>query len=110
MPLEESGFASLAEQTLTRILDRLEDSGAEDFDAELKDGVLNIELDDGRVFIINRHLPLKQIWLSSPLSGAGHFAYCSESGDWESTRDDGKLYEILSAELTDVTGATVTIG
>jgi frataxin len=105
----ESSFESLAERTLTRIFDGLEESDAEDFDSELKDGVLNIELDDGRVFIINRHVPLKQIWLSSPYSGAGHFAYSEENDDWLSTRDEGKLFEILSAELSEATGATVNI-
>jgi frataxin len=74
---------------------------------DLEDGVLRLEMPDGRVFLFNRHSPLKQLWLSSPLSGAWHFTYApfvdKKIGDWRSTRGDKiSLYDLLNRELMPV--------
>jgi frataxin len=98
MKVEESEFIPLAEQTLERFLSVIEDIEPDDVDADLQDGVLTIEFDDGRTFIVNRHVPLRQIWLSSPISGAGHFDY--RDGSWIATRDGRNLAAVLQDELS----------
>lgn len=71
---------------------------------DLEDGVLRLEMADGRVYLFNRHLPLRQLWLSSPQSGAWHFTYAPFAdhslADWRSTRADKiSLYDLLNREL-----------
>lgn len=107
MKLVESEFIKLAELTLGNFLSAIEAVEPDDADADLQDGVLTIEFDDGRVFIVNRHVPLRQIWLSSPVSGAGHFDY--QEGTWIASRDGRDLAKTLGAELSDLLGAKVRL-
>jgi frataxin len=107
MKLDESEFIQLAEKTLGRFLSAIEEVEPDDADADLQDGVLTIEFDDGRIFIVNRHVPLRQIWLSSPVSGAGHFDH--QAGSWIASKDGRDLAATLAAELSDLMGAEVKI-
>ena len=74
MTIDEATFESLAAATLQRFAQRIEDA-ADDLDVELEEGILTVETPDGATYLINKHAPLRQIWLSSPISGAGHFGY-----------------------------------
>lgn len=106
MKLEENAFIKLAGQTLEKYLSAIEDVEPDDVDADIQDGVLTIEFDDGRIFIVNRHVPLRQIWLSSPVSGAGHFDY--QDGKWIASKDGRDLAVTLGAELSDLLHANVS--
>jgi len=97
MAIDDSSFATLADQVLERIADAVEDAMA-DADADLQAGILTITLPGRGQYVINKHAPNREIWLSSPKSGAHHFA-CRD-GAWISTRDSGiVLPELLRAEL-----------
>jgi frataxin len=52
---------------------------------------------------VNKHGPTKQIWLSSPKSGARHYGFDAVRGQWRDTRGDSDLLSILAGEL----GATL---
>ena len=69
-----------------------------DGDTELQGGVLTVGGEAG-TWVINKHVPTRQIWLSSPVSGARHYAYDAASGAWLDTRGGGELLAILSSEL-----------
>ncbi len=56
--------------------------------------------------MINKHKPNRQIWMSSPASGASHFDYSAE-GDWVETRGGGNLNRMLARELSAATGQSV---
>lgn len=92
--MNEQEFEALAAKTLTRLAEAIEDAGA---DVEFAGGILTILSDDGRTFLLNKHAPLKQLWYSSPVSGAHH--YEPKSGGWVSTRDGSGLTERLAQEL-----------
>ena len=74
MTIDEATFESLAAATLERFAERIEEA-ADELDVELQEGVLTVETAQGATYLLNKHAPLKQIWLSSPISGAAHFAY-----------------------------------
>ena len=78
-------------------------------DVDLQDGILTIELDSGGQYVINKHAPNRQIWMSSPVSGASHFDSDGHGG-WVGTRGAGTLAAMLSAELAAATGETVDLG
>ena len=107
MTLDDSSFSTLVQEVLERIAAALEDAGADDLDVDLTDGVLTIEDDAGRTWVINRHVPLKQMWLSSPVSGAAHFAWKSEAGHWTATRGGLPLDEVLATELSALVGKAI---
>lgn len=104
--MDEREFETLAEQTLRGFMARIED--ALDVDVDLRGGILTIEFDDGRQYVLNKHAPNKQLWLSSPLSGASHYDHDAATGGWRSTRGGPPLADLLAAELAQLTGAEIT--
>lgn len=108
MTIDESTFQTLADETLARMMDTLEETLGDQLDVDLQDGILTIELDSGGQYVINKHAPNRQIWMSSPVSGASHFDSNGDGG-WVRTRGTGTLAETLSAELAAATGETVVL-
>ncbi len=106
--MEEREFLALADEELARIeeaLAGLEDSGAADFDYELKPGgIIEIECAAGSKIIINRHAAAREIWVAAR-SGGFHFRH--EAGRWVDTRDGRSLQEALSACLSAQSGANL---
>jgi frataxin len=106
--MDDSAFESLAEETLARLQAQIEEA-ADEIDVELRGGILTLELEDGRQYVINKHTPNRQIWLSSPVSGAAHFVHDPQAGVWRSTRGEVLLHPLLAAELSQLTGQTVEL-
>tara|TARA_B100000686_G_C16683549_1_gene913354 strand:+ start:327 stop:650 length:324 start_codon:yes stop_codon:yes gene_type:complete len=92
MTIDETEFETLAEEVLQRVCRAIEDV-SDDVDVDLQGGVLTVELEDGRIFLLNKHAPMRQLWLSSPISGAMHFYYAD--GYWPSTRGARELAATL---------------
>ena len=90
--MSDSAFESLASSLLAALEEGI---GA---DAELQDGILTVDRDDG-TWLVNKHAPTRQVWLSSPLSGARHYAFEAASGLWKDTRGGDDLLSHLAAEL-----------
>lgn len=108
MALDESRFHAIADQTLSGLLTDVEDTAGDVLDIDEQGGILTIELDSGAQYIVNKNAPLRQIWLSSPQSGAWHFDWDGET--WVSTRHDGTtLTGLLAEELTAAVGLTVSL-
>ena len=92
--MSDSSFESMADS----LLEALEEGLGNVADAELQGGVLTVEGDEG-TWVINKHAPTRQIWLSSPKTGAHHYAFDQGSGLWRDTRGPGDLMTILAGEL-----------
>ena len=80
-----------------------------DPDVELRGGILTVILDDGRQFVINKHTPTRQIWVSSPIGGAAHYAWDDNAKVWRSTRSDAVLQAALAADLGKASGLGVKL-
>ena len=96
--MSDSAFERLADSLLAA----LEEGLGEHVDAELQGGILTVDGDaqgGGGTWIVNKHAPTKQIWLSSPKSGARHYAYDAGSGLWNDTRGGADLLSHLGDEL-----------
>lgn len=107
--MDDSTFAAQAERTLRTLFDTL-DAALGDADIDLREGILTVELADGRQYVINKHAPNRQIWVSSPVSGAAHFDYDPASQSWRSTRGGAELTRLLADELSAATGTAVSFG
>ena len=92
--MSDSAFETLADSLLAT----LEETLGDHVDAELQGGILTVEGDAG-TWIVNKHAPTRQIWLSSPVSGARHYAFDQDTGRWHDTRGGGDLLEALGSEL-----------
>lgn len=104
---DESAFHAEADRTLAAMLEAIDDALGDDLDVDIQGGVLTIELDTGGQYVINKQAPNREIWMSSPASGAAHFAYQAGRG-WVATRSDGTLHGMLEQELAAATGKPFT--
>ena len=96
--MEESQFKTLSDKTLTALSEAIETADTKgERDIEYQSGVLTITLPTKKQYVINQHVPMRQIWLSSPVSGAAHFNY--KDGRWKSTRSNIDLEELIRKEL-----------
>ncbi|TDQ84225.1 frataxin [Dongia mobilis] len=108
--MDEATFDKLADATLKALMAEIEDGVADGIeDIDLQGSVLTIELEDGGTYVINKHAANKEIWLSSPKSGAAHYAFDPASGRWQPTRGGADLHAVLSAEFSAIAGAAVEL-
>ena len=102
-------FETIAEKTIESLFEATMRELGDMAEVDLEGGIMNVELDDGRQYIINKHSPNRQIWLSSPLSGAHHFSFDEDAGVWASTRDSGQLLSLLEDEFASIKGGVVNL-
>ena len=88
--MSEQAFETLADSLLVAL--------EEGLDGELQGSVLTVEGEAG-TWIVNKHAATRQIWLSSPKSGARHYAFEQAKGLWQDTRGGADLLTTLSGEL-----------
>lgn len=103
--MDESNFLLVANATLQSVFDQLEDNLTDYLDADLDSGVLTVSFQEESEYVINRHLPKRQIWMSSPISGGTHFDYHEDTGKWRATKDPSITFrELFAQELRQLTG------
>jgi frataxin len=107
MSLDESRFAALADRTLEHVADVLDEALGDRIDVDYQHGIVTITLGDGGQYVLNKHGPMRQLWLSSPVSGASHFDWREDA--WRSTRGAAVLTTLLADELTAKTGVAVAL-
>ena len=91
-------YVALADECLDTILEKADELSDErdDVEVELASGVLTLKTPDG-TWVINKQVPNRQLWLSSPVSGPCRYEYVD--GTWTHTRDGSSLAELLEREL-----------
>ncbi|HUX78614.1 MAG TPA: iron donor protein CyaY [Alphaproteobacteria bacterium] len=89
-------FHKTSTQTLEELTDFFESSWPQ-ADVDLLDETLSVILPNGHQYLINKHGVTRQIWLSSPFTGAHHFQL--KNGRWRCTRTDLLLEDLLLEEL-----------
>ena len=105
--LDEGRFTRLADETLGRLFDQLEEAVGDHADVELQEGILTVDFESGGRFVANKHLPNRQIWLASPVSGAAHFRW--NGNEWISTRGGARLLDVLSADISKLADVSVDL-
>lgn len=96
-----------AQKTIEFLIDTLEVHDAELFDLDCDDLKLQLSFENRGTLLINYHQTTEQIWVSSPLSGAHHFALRDQT--WICTRSGQGLMDLLSQELKSLTGESISL-
>lgn len=95
--MTEKEYLSACNSQLDSLQERLEDiEDKHDIEVKYVEGVLTVDCLNGKVFIINRQLPNRQIWYSSPLSGPCRFNWHQQQ--WLNLQG-GQLQAIFMSEL-----------
>ena len=92
-------YVALADEALDTILEKADELSDErdDVEAELSSGVLTLKIAGAGTWVINKQVPNRQLWLSSPVSGPCRYEYVE--GTWTHTRDGSSLADLLEREL-----------
>jgi frataxin len=94
--MQEIEFNNLAQIELSKLYELLvQSSKYSDLDTELTDGIIYITLPNDKQYVINRHGPSKQIWLSSPVSGAGYYSYDLQQNKFTNKENQALIDKIL---------------
>ena len=105
----EYSFAQRVEQTLETLLERISEHDVlTDLDADLIDGVLRVDFDNGAVLIINRQESVQQLWVASP-EGPAHFTFDQQLDKWVNSRTGESLAECLSRIFSQQLDEVITI-
>jgi len=108
MTKDDSDFSARADATIERMADSLDESLGDRIDVDLQGGILTLTLPGRAQYLINKHAPNRELWLSSPVSGGWHFAW--DDGAWVSTREPrAVLGELLADELEAGLGVRVAL-
>jgi CyaY protein len=98
--MDPQAYAKAADACLGAIVDWLAD--VEDLDLVTRDGLVEIQFEDGARWVLNRQGAAKQMWLAAG-ARAWHYDLDAASGEWLDDRDRhrlrDRLAELLAAKL-----------
>ena len=98
-------YHQLADRIFNQLEAALEEADAEGcLELEIAGNVMTIALSHGKTFVVSKHEPSQQIWLSSPRSGGLHFSYRNDAWQLEDGRE---LTALLRTELKELAGIDV---
>ena len=94
--INDKDFAKEVTRIINFIVKTIEDyDRAGNIDIDINGDILNITTQSG-IFILNKQSSVKEIWLSSPVSGPYHFFHDGKS--WKS-KSGKELFSVLSKDL-----------
>jgi frataxin len=100
--MSDKNFHHLCDAFLEQLAEKLE---AQDKNSELEieysDGILTINLEGSKTYVINRHSASQKIWYSSPFSGANYFSFNDDEKKWLDSKGE-ELEEKLMSELKNI--------
>lgn len=94
--MNDKDFAEEVTRIINFIAATIEENDIDgNIEVDINGDILNLLTKEG-TFVINKQSSLKEIWLSSPVSGPYHFAY--NGNNWQSKAGDD-LFLVLSRDL-----------
>jgi frataxin len=108
--MTEAEFERLATAALARFAETLEQNLGAAAEVDFQGGILTVTLDRGGEYVINKHAPNRQIWLSSPRSGASHYGFDAARAAWIDTRSGRALADVLADEFGPIASGPLILG
>lgn len=105
--MDASCFHERADELLEALQDAIEEANTEnEVQTDLIDGVLTVTLKRDGEFVLNKHEPTCQIWMSSPESGSSKYKYNEDDDEWYNSAGES-FKEKISEELAQLAGIDV---
>jgi CyaY protein len=105
--MEELKFDTLADTKLHALETALD--SIESIEAELSQGILTIEFEEGQPFLINSHRAARQIWMAAERS-AWHFDPNNDGSRWVCSKDPHEeLNVVLEKVLSNKLGVDIKL-
>lgn len=98
--MNEAEYLAKAQETLSLIADMVESADRDQlFDVDVDQTMVTITTPSSKQFVINKHLPTFQIWVSSPVRGGAHFGFDFQTQNWI----DNNGFELFKFIIDDLT-------
>lgn len=98
--MDETNFNRIANKFIENFAEFIE-SQYINLEVEIVENILYIANNKSQ-YVINKHVPTRQIWVSSPKTGAHHFYFMDQKQDWINTKDENiTLNQLIKEELND---------
>lgn len=95
-------FHERADALLSELLEALEEADNDGtVEADLVEGVLTINIAKKGEYVINKHEPTRQVWVSSPESGASRFSYNEDEDEWYNSAGNS-FKEFMAEEMMEL--------
>ena len=108
--MNKTDFMNQVHDTLQGLAEMLENQLDEHNDIDIREGFLQITFPAGHIWLLNRHGPTQEIWLSSPITGGLHFRFHEDIQRWISTRSSqDELLSFLERELSAFSNSATAI-
>ncbi|TKB51083.1 iron donor protein CyaY [Ferrimonas sediminicola] len=95
MAMDQSRFHELADETLERIAETIDDAELE-LDYEQSGNVLDLECIDGSHIVLNKQEAMSQLWLATKFGG---YRFDFREGGWVEERGGQELLSFLSESV-----------
>jgi CyaY protein len=105
--MRDADYHERAEQTLLRIEQAIEASGA-NVDFENAGDVLTLEFENGSKLIVNKQGAARQLWVAAR-SGGFHYDWDPTSGAWRNDQTGAELFAELSRLVSQQAGTRVDL-
>lgn len=101
--MDISTYHELADEVQELLEEAIIDAdAANQLTVDLDEGVLTITLPEGEDFVISKHPPTLQIWVTSPASGTKYFSYDQDGDEWLEEEEEHRLLDFVAAELDEI--------
>ena len=101
--MENTKFKELTSEIYEMIFDSFEEFDPDEVEADLYLDNVTITFANGTRFVVNRQVPVSQLWLATKRNGY-HFNYQEESGSWVCDKTAKDFWSIFSQEVSEVLG------
>ena len=104
--MTDQEFRRHVADALNTLFDQVDELDSDDHDPTLSDGVLKVEFESGRTFVLSQQVPVQELWLSALLK-AWHFKFVDDQ--WLE-RDTGEpMLPLLDKLFSDELGLDVRL-
>lgn len=105
--LSEAEYVERADRELARLIEVLDELDSE-FEAELANGIITIEVPGGPPFVLNSHRAARQLWLAADRS-AWHFDFRAPLGRWIAEKTGDELWSTLEKSIEKRLGRPISL-
>ncbi|MEZ4223789.1 MAG: iron donor protein CyaY [Polyangiaceae bacterium] len=106
--ISEREYEERAYPELRALLRALDDLELDEVEAELSSDILNIEFEDGSVYVVNSHRAARQIWMAANRT-AWHFDWVEARQAWIDDKRGEELWAAVAAAIAERLGRPVQL-
>jgi frataxin len=100
--LSEEEFTNTSLKFLDNLSEAIDNINIDNLDVNFSDGILKLNFNKNKEYVINIQRPNKQIWFSSPISGPQRYEFDKSIKQWVNIRTGVSMIDLLNNEINNI--------